>query len=87
MILAQDKLLSECHPQIISWDDYMKDCEKAVNTSDLHSDEWSSNDEELASEERNKNTRPERLASTNSVIKIYDKKWQSSRICKTIKVF
>ena len=52
MISIKDNLLAECHLSNITWNEYMKDCEKAVNTSDLHSDEWSSNDEDLANEER-----------------------------------
>ena len=35
----------------------MKDCEKAVNISEVHSDEWSSDDEELANVERDQNLR------------------------------
>jgi len=53
MILTQDNLLSECHPHNLSWKEFMKDCEKAVNISEIHSDEWSSDDEELANAERN----------------------------------
>jgi len=30
----------------------MKDCEEAVNTSEIHSDKWSSNDKALAQDER-----------------------------------
>ena len=62
------------------WDEFMRDCEKAVNTTDLHSDEWSSDDEVLAQAERNQNKRPERIIGTNSVIKIHDKKWRSTRV-------
>ncbi|GBB91280.1 hypothetical protein RclHR1_18470003 [Rhizophagus clarus] len=80
MISIRDNLLYECHPENLTWESYMKDCEKALNTSDLHSDEWSSDDEELAKEERDKKIRSKRLASTNSIIKVYDKKWRSSRI-------
>jgi len=86
MISIRDNLLSECHPENLTWDEYLKDCEKAINTSDLHSDEWSSDDEELAKEERDKKIRPERLISTNSVIKVHNKKWRSSRVCKVVKL-
>ena len=86
MISIRDNLLYECHPENLTWESYMKDCEKALNTSDLHSDEWSSDDEELAKEERDKKIRSKRLASTNSIIKVYDKKWQSSRLCKVVKL-
>jgi hypothetical protein len=64
----------------MSWDEFMRDCEKAVNTTDLHSDEWSSDDEVLARAERDQNKRPERTIGTNSVIKIHDKKWRSTRV-------
>ena len=86
MISTQDNLLSECHPHNLSWKEFMKDCEKAVNISEIHSDEWSSDDEELANAERNQNIRRDRLVSTNSVIKIHDKKWRSSRVCKVVKL-
>ena len=58
MIKTKDKILSECYPDYISWDEYLEDCEKAVNISELHSDEYSSNDETLAQEEMNRNQRP-----------------------------
>ncbi|CAB5341116.1 unnamed protein product [Rhizophagus irregularis] len=46
--------------------EFIKDCKKAVNTSEIHSDEWSSNDEELANAEHSKNARRGRLANTNN---------------------
>ncbi|CAB5392204.1 unnamed protein product [Rhizophagus irregularis] len=67
--------------------EFIKDCKKAVNTSEIHSDEWSSNNEELANAEHSKNARRGQLANTNnnnSVIKIYNKNWQSSRITKIL---
>lgn len=87
MISTEDKILSDCCPSDIIQAEYMKDCELAVNTPELHSDEWSSSDEVLANEERNNNKRPERLKSTNSVIKIHDKMWRSTRVCKVVKLF
>jgi hypothetical protein len=87
MISTKDTLLTACHPSNITWNEYIRDCEKAVNTSDLHSDEWSTDDENLAKEENDQNKRPERLAHTNSVIKIRDKKWRSTRVCKDVKSF
>jgi hypothetical protein len=48
--------------------------------ANLHSDEWSTEDEALANDERSNNERPDRLKQTNSVIKIYDKKWRSTRV-------
>ena len=59
----------------------MRDCEKAVNTPELHSDECSSDDEDLARDERNNNKRGERVLNTNSVVKVLDKKWRSTRVC------
>ncbi|CAB5190276.1 unnamed protein product [Rhizophagus irregularis] len=58
--------------------------DQATNTSDIHSDEWSTEDEELANKKRSKNTRSGRLINNNSVIKIYDKKWRSSEIQKIL---
>lgn len=85
MISTNDKVLGECQPSNVTWADYMKDCEKAINVSDLHSDEWSTEDEALANNERSNNKRPDRIKQTNSVIKIHDKKWRSSRVCKVLK--
>lgn len=85
MVSTNDKVLSECQPSNITWDDYMKDCEKAINVPDLHSDEWSTEDEALANNERDNNKRPDRIKQTNSVIKIYNKKWRSTRVCKVLK--
>ncbi|CAB5302401.1 unnamed protein product [Rhizophagus irregularis] len=51
LILTKDDILSECHPHNLTWEEFIKDCKKAVNTSEIHSDEWSSNDEELANAE------------------------------------
>jgi hypothetical protein len=65
----------------------MKDCEKAVNDPKLHSDEWSSDDTNLAQDERNNQKRAERILNTNSVIKVHDKKWRSTRVCKIVKSF
>lgn len=75
MISTRDKLLTECQPRDLKWEEFIKDCIKATNTSDIHSDEWSTEDEELANKERSKNTRSGRLINNNSVIKIYNKKW------------
>ena len=75
MITMKDKLLTDCHPLgNISWNKFMRDCEMAINTPELHSDECSSNDEDLAQEEKDSEQRPERITLTNSVIKIYNKK-------------
>ncbi|CAB4429777.1 unnamed protein product [Rhizophagus irregularis] len=60
--------------------EFIRDCETAINTPELHSDECSSNDEDIAQEERDHRLKPENILSTNSVIKIYNKKWRSTRI-------
>ena len=53
MITTKDKLLTNCHPlDNISWNEFMRDCGMAINTSELHSDEYLSNDEDFAQEER-----------------------------------
>ena len=87
MITTKDKILNDCHSSTdISSDEFLKDCEKAVNTSDLHSDEWSSDDEALARDEKEHNKRPARLSNTNSVIKVLEKKWRSTRVRKAVKL-
>ncbi|GBC01055.1 hypothetical protein RclHR1_40460001 [Rhizophagus clarus] len=58
----------------------------AVNTAEVHSDEWFTEDKILANEERNDNIRSGRLISTNSVIKIHNKERRSSRVRKVAKV-
>lgn len=87
MISTKDKVLSDCQPPNMTWDEYMEDCEKAINIPNLHSDEWSSEDEALANDERINNKRPVRIKQTNSVIKIHDKKWRSTRVCKVLNYF
>ena len=82
MISTNDRLLIECRPTNITLDEYIRDCEKAVNVSELHSDEWSTEDEGLANEEVEQRKRPEQLTDTNSVIVIREKKWRSSNVCK-----
>lgn len=87
MISTNDKILSDCCPLDVRHDEYVKDCELAVNTSDLHSDEWSSCDEELANAERSDDKRPERLRNTDSIIKVHDKNWRSVKVCEVVKLF
>jgi hypothetical protein len=82
MIATKDQLLEQCKPPNISWRRYMEHCELAVNVPDLHSDEYSTDDEQLANEERSNKKRPERITRSNSVIKIREKKWRSTRVCK-----
>jgi hypothetical protein len=59
----------------------------AINTPELHLDEYSSNDEDLAQEERDHRQRPEHIHHTNSVIKVYNKKWRSTRVSKVLNYF
>ena len=87
MISTNDETLEICHPADLPWDSYMQDCELAINTSDLHSDEWSDDDEALANEERTNNKRPDHIKGTNSVIKIHNKTWRSSRVSKVMMLF
>ena len=58
MILTKDKVLSNCQPLNMIWNEYIEDCEKAINIPNLHSDEWSSENEALANDERVNNKRP-----------------------------
>src|SRR3989442_11532389 len=48
MIQTKDKILIKCHPSNVTWDDYVEDCNLAVNTVDINSDEYSTEEEELA---------------------------------------
>jgi hypothetical protein len=82
LISTNGTILETCRPKNLPWERYLKDCERAVNTSELQSDEFSSEDEGLANEEREGKKRPEHLAVSNSVIKVYNKRWRSSRVCK-----
>ena len=74
-----DKILIKCHPSNVIWDDYVEDCNLAVNTVDINSDEYSTEEEERSDEKR-----PENIYSTNSVIKICDKLWRSTRVCNNV---
>jgi hypothetical protein len=58
MLSTKDKLLDSCHPTNISRDQFLADCEHAINTPELHSDEWSIDDPILADKERENNQRP-----------------------------
>jgi len=40
----------------------------------------------LANTEREKKKRPIRIQETNSVIKIHEKKWRPTRVCKSLEV-
>jgi hypothetical protein len=84
MIATNDRLLEDCRPIDMSRKDFLLDCEESINITDVHSDEISSNDEFLAEEERNKKKRPENILKSNSVIKVYEKKWRSRRVCKVV---
>jgi len=82
MISTKDKLLIDCYPSDnITWNEFMRDCEKAVNTPELHLNKCSSDNEDLARDKRNNNKRGERILNMNSVVKVLDKKWRSTRVC------
>src|SRR2546421_12650328 len=80
MIQTKDKILIKCHSSNVTWDDYVKDCNLAVNTVNINSDEYSTEEEELARKERSNKKRLKNIYSMNSVIKICDKPWQSTRV-------
>jgi hypothetical protein len=86
MISTNDRFLERCRPSDTTWDQFMLDCDEAINTPELHSDEKSSDDEELAQQERNDKKRPDSILNSNSVIKVYNKKWRSTRVCKVYEV-
>src|SRR6185312_13882300 len=52
MIQTKDKILIKCHPSNVTWDDYVEDCNFAVNTVDINSDEYSTEEEKLARKKR-----------------------------------
>jgi hypothetical protein len=81
MVYTKDKLLNDCQPSDISFDEFLEDCERAINTPELHSNECSSDDEALAQEERVNRKRPEHILNTNSIIKVFNKPWRSTRVC------
>jgi len=88
MISAKDNLLTDCHPSdVISWKEFMLECEEAINNRDIHSDEISTDDENLAKAERENKKRPNNILDTNSVIKVYEKEWRSTRVCKLQVIF
>ena len=74
MIATNDSLLEDCRLIDMSRKDFLLDCEKSINLTDVHSDEISSDDEVLAEEERNMKKWPENILKSNSVIKVYEKK-------------
>ena len=67
----------------------MEDCNITVNTVDINSDKYSTEEEELARKERSDEKRLENIYSTNSIIKICGKPWRSTRVynnvCEIIK--
>ena len=78
MIYTKDKLLTDCFPSNMPFNEFLEDCEKAIKTPEIHSDECSSDDEALAQEERENKKRPEQILNTNSVIKVFKKQWKST---------
>jgi hypothetical protein len=87
MISTDDSFLEKCRPVDASWDEFMLNCEEAINCADLHSDEVSSDDEACAKEERDSQKRPENIFNTSSVIKVYKKNWRSTRVSKVAMLF
>jgi hypothetical protein len=83
MIATTDEILESCRPKTLTRRQYLQDCERAVNTSELQSDEWSTEDEDLAN---NESKRPDRLKDSNSVIKVKAKIWRSTRVSKNHRV-
>ncbi|CAG8655212.1 15684_t:CDS:2, partial [Dentiscutata heterogama] len=67
-------------PPRLSWNEYLRDLESAVNDSALQSAEESDTDEELANYERENDERPANIYDTNSVLKVINKPWRSARI-------
>ena len=84
MIATNDSLLEDCRPIDMSRKDFLLDCKKSINLTDVHSDEISSDNKVLAEEERNMKKWPENILKSNSVIKVYEKKWRSRRVCKVV---
>jgi len=82
MIATTDEILESCRPKTLTRRQYLQDCERTVNTSELQSDEWSTEDEDLANNERNDNKKPYQLKDSNSVIKVKAKIWRSTRVSK-----
>ncbi|GBB87607.1 hypothetical protein RclHR1_14080004 [Rhizophagus clarus] len=80
MIFMQNSILDDCRTENMTREVFIKDCEKAVNTAEVHLNEWSIEDKVLINEEHNDNIRSGKLISTNSVIKIHNKEWRSSKV-------
>ncbi|CAG8476643.1 1855_t:CDS:2 [Racocetra persica] len=80
MVYVNDTILRNCQPPTLHWNEYLRDLEYAVNDAALQSAEESDTDEELADNERENDERPENILDTNSVIKVYNKPWRSTRI-------
>ena len=65
----------------------MKHYELAVNIPDLHSDEYSTDDEQFANEKRYDNKKLERIMHTNLVIKLREKNEGPQEYVKFINYF
>ncbi|CAG8490192.1 15011_t:CDS:2 [Dentiscutata erythropus] len=83
MVRIGDPILNECQPPTLSWEEYLHDLERAVNDPALQSCEESDNDEVLANQERGE--RPTIIRDSNSVIKVYDKPWRSTKIKRLLR--
>ena len=87
MILIKDKTIEECRPDGVALSEFMAECEMAVNRTDLQSDEYSTEDEELANEERRTDKRNSKIFNNNLVIKVKDKLWRSNRVSVKLDIF
>ncbi|CAG8759392.1 16146_t:CDS:2, partial [Gigaspora margarita] len=79
MIYVNDPVLRNCQPPKLSWNEYLRDLECAVNDPALQSAEESDTDEELANDERKNDERPANIYDTNIVLKVLNKPWRSTR--------
>ncbi|RHZ48354.1 hypothetical protein Glove_552g2 [Diversispora epigaea] len=84
LIKVTDPILEECQPSNIDNKTYIEDLYRAINENELQSEELSEEDEERFEIEKKKEERPERNKNNKFVIKVYNKKWRSSRIKKLL---
>jgi hypothetical protein len=81
MVSTKDKLLTDCHfSGDISWNEFIRDCETAINTPELHLNECLSNDEDIAQEERDYSLsrhilKPDGQLYMNVFLQLYDLKF------------
>jgi hypothetical protein len=80
LISTKDQIVLDCCPPEINYKEFVEECESAVNRADLQSDEYSSDDEQLANQERQLGKRNVKNEKTNSIIRVKDKAWRSTRV-------